>query len=105
MEAFRFIQLSDLHLNPDENYIYEGYKPYESLQRILEDLNELYPQPEFMILTGDIANDKQKEAYYKLDSLLKTLDLPYYWIGGNHDDPELMNELIPCTNSSSRESI
>ncbi|MDX2303405.1 MAG: metallophosphoesterase [Microscillaceae bacterium] len=95
MEAFRFVQLSDLHLHPDEHYSYQGYEPYESLLRILEDLQELDPQPDFLLLTGDVACDKQKEVYYKLDGLLKNLDLPYYWIGGNHDDPDLMNELIP----------
>ncbi len=94
-EVLRFFQLSDLHLDPDPAYVAHGYQPYASLLSILGHIKASKPQPDFLLLTGDLARDQQREVYLMLDKLLHPLGLPYYWIPGNHDHPGIMEELMP----------
>lgn len=92
-QPFRFLQISDLHLHPDENYTFNERQPMASFKAVLSDIQKLTPAPDFLILSGDIASDKQEAVYRKVDAMLSEVGFPYYWIGGNHDDPDLMARL------------
>lgn len=94
-EILRFFQLSDLHLDPDPTYVADGYQPYTSFLRVLKHVQEADPAPDFLLLTGDLAWNQQREVYPLLDKLLSGTQLPYYWIPGNHDHPGIMQELAP----------
>lgn len=83
--ALRFIQLSDLHLRKDKDFTYHGTKPYASLQNMLRHIRESELAPDFLLLTGDLADDQEEEIYFYVDELLKPLEIPYYWLPGNHD--------------------
>ncbi len=90
----RFVQLSDLHLHPDTDYTYHGHQPLRSFLHIIEDIKQLEPPPKFLILTGDLASDKQEIVYFLIDQTLTSLGIPYYWIGGNHDHPDQMEAIV-----------
>ncbi|MEO1652027.1 MAG: metallophosphoesterase [Bacteroidota bacterium] len=92
-KPFRFLQISDLHLHPDENYTYNERLPLLSFKAVLADIQALNPKPDFLLFSGDIASDKQEEVYLSVDQMIQATGFPYYWIGGNHDDPELMARL------------
>lgn len=70
----RFAQISDLHMGP--------HFGAEQLFPIIETVNAL--DPEFLMLTGDYANDGEPRVEEML-SPLQALSLPSYAIWGNHD--------------------
>lgn len=85
-ESFRFVQLSDIHIGSAYSY---HYKPawVENFQQCLKQLKQLTPQPEFIIITGDLTRDGNTHLW-ELRAVLDWInELPYkvYTIPGNHD--------------------
>lgn len=79
-----FLQLSDLHLLPNPQQELNGINPQSTLTAVLESAQQ--QQPDFVILTGDIADTGALAAYQRLAHLLEILPCPVYWIAGNHDE-------------------
>lgn len=95
--SFRFVQLSDLHLRADRNFMYQEINPFQNFQKILLDLETLQPKPDFIIISGDLADDQEPEVYLDVADFIAHLQIPFYWIGGNHDIPSKMSEIAPQT--------
>lgn len=88
-------QITDTHLlaNPEDSY--KGFPTVKSFQAILARIQQLTPQPDVILLTGDLAQDDTPEAYQNLYQGLSPLGIPCYWIPGNHDQfwvPEILNQ-------------
>ncbi len=79
-------QLTDTHLfaTPDQEMM--GVKTAETFQQVLEHLKKLNPQPDIILLTGDLSQDETPESYQYLKQELTPLNIPTYWIPGNHDN-------------------
>lgn len=85
-QSFRFVQISDIHIGSPYSYHYQP-SWVENFEQALIQIKELDPQPEFIILTGDMTRDGNTHLFelrYVLDWINK---LPYqiYCIPGNHD--------------------
>jgi 3',5'-cyclic-AMP phosphodiesterase len=79
-------QLTDTHITPPGE-LAQGYlDTAATLRRAVAHLLALSPQPDVVLLTGDLANDPLPEAYPRLRELLSPLPMPVYAIPGNHDD-------------------
>jgi Icc protein len=79
------VQLSDLHLRPGED---DG--PALRLERAVQRVAALQPQPHAVLLSGDIADTPSSAAYAQAHELLSPLGVPLYAIPGNHDDRDLV---------------
>jgi 3',5'-cyclic AMP phosphodiesterase CpdA len=80
------VQISDLHLaGPGRKTL--GIAPMaENLTRCVDHINRLEPQPDLVLVTGDVTNDGRREEAKQAASILSALRWPYYIIPGNHDD-------------------
>jgi 3',5'-cyclic-AMP phosphodiesterase len=78
-------QLTDTHLFADDNQEMLGCRTNRSFQAVVADLSQLQPQPDVLLLTGDLSQDETIESYAYLRSLIEPLQIPTYWIPGNHD--------------------
>ena len=58
-------------------------------------LNEFDPAPDFVVISGDLADTPTSEEYQYLKRLLAPLKLPFAGIPGNHDSRELMRAAFP----------
>lgn len=78
-------QLSDLHLfaNPDRDLL--GLNTFSSLEAVVQKLKQLPVLPDQLLLTGDLAQDETPLAYQLIQSLIAPLQIPTYWLPGNHD--------------------
>lgn len=78
-------QLSDLHLfaNPDRDLL--GLNTFSSLEAVLQKLKRLPVLPDQLLLTGDLAQDETHIAYQQIQALIAPLQIPTYWLPGNHD--------------------
>lgn len=78
-------QITDTHLFADSQQDLLGLPTTDSLQALLKHLARLSPQPDLLLLTGDLSQDGTPESYDRLQALLAPLGIPAYWIPGNHD--------------------
>ncbi len=84
---WRFVQVSDPHLGSQVDGIWNNNfictmmpDVISCLRRDLAELN-----PDFILLTGDIASQQTRDAMFAARDLCDSLGFPYYPMGGNHD--------------------
>lgn len=94
MDTLKFAQLSDLHLYKYKDFVYHDHNTYQSFCAIVNLLKQEQGL-DFILITGDLAAKQEQEAYFHVDELLAPLDLPYYWLPGNHDSASLMQQIAP----------
>ena len=85
-------QISDLHIKPPGSLAYGRVDTAAALERCVAALNVFRPKPDFVVISGDLADTPTAEEYQHLKRLLAPLELPYAGIPGNHDSRELMRE-------------
>jgi 3',5'-cyclic-AMP phosphodiesterase len=78
-------QLTDTHLFADEALTMRGFATVRSFQAVLEQVRQLQPQPDLLLLTGDLSQDETIASYEQLRDRVTPLGIPAYWIPGNHD--------------------
>ena len=77
-KPFTFAQITDIHLNSNDP------KPLEYLMTSIADINQ-NPDIDFVLVTGDLADNGDNASLEQLDSAMKTLNKKYYVVTGNHE--------------------
>lgn len=77
-------QITDTHLLADPTAQMRGCNPWQSFQAVLREVREC--RPDGLLLTGDLADQGDRAAYEQLRGAIAPLNLPTYWVPGNHDD-------------------
>ena len=90
-------QISDLHIKPQGSLAYGRVDTAKALERCVAALNEFSPAPDFVVISGDLADTPTAEEYQHLKRLLAPLKLPFAGIPGNHDSRELMRAAFPSS--------
>jgi 3',5'-cyclic-AMP phosphodiesterase len=89
-DPVRIAQISDLHIKSPDTFAYGRVNTARALERCVAVLNEFKPQPDLVVISGDLADTPTAEEYEHLKRLLAQLELPFVAIPGNHDSRELM---------------
>ncbi len=87
------IQISDCHLFADAGATMAGVNTRQSLLKVLRAITE-NESPDLIFVTGDIAHDEELSTYGQLKVLLDKLNIEYYCLPGNHDQPEYLKEIF-----------
>lgn len=87
-------QLTDIHLFANENLELLGLSTIQSFQAVIKRLGSLQPQPDLLLLTGDLSQDGTPRSYEHLQNLLSPLQTPTYWLPGNHDCISAMQQVL-----------
>ncbi len=90
----RVAQLTDLHLFADPEKKMMGLATARSFQAVIAHLQQLEPQPDILLLTGDLSQDESPQSYEYLANVLRPLGIPTYWLPGNHDDLLVMERIL-----------
>src|SRR5260370_8187108 len=90
-------QISDLYIKTPGSLAYGRVYTARALERCVACLNALNPAPDFVVISGDLADTPIAEEYAHLKRLLAPLTLPFAGIPGNHDSRELMRAALPRT--------
>lgn len=91
--AIRIIQLTDPHIGPNPEYRLASTRTCDSFRRVLACLNTPKLEVDLLLVTGDIVNKGQVESYHLFDREISTLNIPYHWLPGNHDDFDIMDAI------------
>lgn len=88
-------QITDTHLfaNPD-GQLY-GINTRDSLRAVIEHAQVNLPKLDLLLVTGDLVHDESMDGYLVLRELVDNMQVPAYYLPGNHDDPVLMQEVFP----------
>lgn len=77
VKPFTFVHFSDSHVGTPGNE--------ERLKQALEDVDKNFPDAEFILLTGDVAEFGYEHEYTTVTEVLKQSKRPVYTTMGNHD--------------------
>lgn len=82
-QPFLLAQITDSHLLAQTTAQLRGCNPWQSFTAVVKEAMQC--QPDGLLLTGDLAEQGEAEAYEHLVDSIKPLQLPIYWLPGNHD--------------------
>ena len=78
-------QITDLHIVNPGDLLWDGWDSATALKKAVARLNGLSPQPDFLMITGDLVDPGSDTSYAHLTELLEPLTMPIGLIPGNHD--------------------
>lgn len=90
------LQLTDAHLKKEAGGQLLGINVRDSLSAVIAHASHCGVSPDYVIATGDIAQDGSCEAYEHFLSQSAVFDCPVYWLAGNHDSVSAMNDISAC---------
>lgn len=79
---FLLVQLSDFHIGAD----WADDDPVAKLAAAIESVSALRPQPDAVLVSGDLADHAADAEYEQVRELLAALPGSLYVLPGNHDD-------------------
>lgn len=87
----RLVQISDCHLYADPGARSRTGFSLGQLEAVVAAVRVVHP--DVVIVTGDISEDETRVSYQHAQRVFSTLECPWYWLGGNHDQPALMRDV------------
>lgn len=88
-------QISDLHIKRPGELAYGRVDTATALMLCVASLNQFKPAPDFVVISGDLADTPLVEEYDHLAQLLEALILPFAAVPGNHDSREMVRAVFP----------
>lgn len=93
------VHLSDTHLLAGDALLAGHFDTAANLARTLDAVESLAVSPDAIVLTGDLTDLGEPEAYRALretvEPVAARLDAPIVWVAGNHDErPDLRRALL-----------
>ena len=96
ISQFKFIHVTDLHLTAPGSELY-GLNPHDRFDKCLLDIEAWHPDAAFCVITGDLADAGEPEAYAWLAERLEAFSLPCHLMIGNHDERETFKAHFAAT--------
>jgi 3',5'-cyclic-AMP phosphodiesterase len=87
-------QLSDPHVVAPGSLLFNRLDTGTMLRDAVTHLNGLDPRPDLVVATGDLTGDGHPDEYRHVATLLRALHVPLVLLPGNHDDRELLAEVL-----------
>lgn len=92
-KTMTLVQITDTHLGRTRGPIRAGYPDSDlQLETVIRDINGFCPDPDAILVTGDLAEDPQPEVYARLLEHLSRLPAPISALAGNHDHHDRARE-------------
>ncbi|TAF67851.1 MAG: phosphodiesterase [Cytophagales bacterium] len=92
--GLKCIQITDIHLFAEKDKKFNGITTHLSFQNVLKDVAKKHADADLLLFTGDISEDGSMASYEAFEELVAPMNIPYYWIEGNHDAPQAMQQLM-----------
>lgn len=84
--------ISDSHIAGWGKKAYNIAPTADNLALCVRHINRLNPQPDLVLVTGDITYQGLPEEAQQAATILRQLDCPFFIVPGNHDDPATLLE-------------
>jgi Icc protein len=93
------VQLTDTHIEEPGRLLYGKVDTADHLRESVREINAMRPQPDLVMITGDLVEVPSEASYENFAALIEPLHAPVFLLPGNHDDPQFMLEMFgdsPC---------
>lgn len=90
----KIVQLTDLHLRGDDLLSFGVADTVEQVKNTMEYFNQMKNLPDFFVVSGDLADNGDLDAYHNLKEHLTQLPRPVYVLPGNHDNRKDMKDIL-----------
>jgi 3',5'-cyclic AMP phosphodiesterase CpdA len=87
-------QITDLHVRPRGQAANRVVETNMMTERAIDALRALRPQPDVVLITGDMTDCGLIEEYEVLKSLLARLPMPVHMVPGNHDRRDNLRQVF-----------
>jgi 3',5'-cyclic AMP phosphodiesterase CpdA len=84
--SFLLAQLSDPHIGAT----WAGSESVARFAAAIDSVRAIRPQPDAVLVSGDLADHATDEEYEQVRELLEPLQAPLYVLPGNHDDRDAL---------------
>lgn len=98
----KITQITDTHLYGTPSGTLLKMNTNDTLGHVLELVKEHEEKIDLVLATGDIAQDASDKAYTNFIDIIASLDAPFRWIPGNHDNATVMNRIAEGTDASEK---
>lgn len=93
-QPIKLIQLTDCHLGKVAGEALLSMDTDHSLEAVIDSIQAQHAHFDLLLATGDIANHASQSAYQRFAQLTGQLTKHQFWLPGNHDDPEVMQQVL-----------
>lgn len=93
--SVKLLQLTDTHLFAPRDGCLLSVNTQDSFKAVVNEVVLQEKTFDALLATGDISQDHSEHSYRKFEDGIQPLNLPCYWLPGNHDFKPSMNSLIP----------
>jgi Icc protein len=92
----RFVHVSDTHIHHDPTYVLQNapHPPNACARALVNALNALPFQPDFVLHTGDVAYNPDPKAYTTAREIFSEIRYPIHYLSGNHDDKVSLQRVL-----------
>lgn len=89
-----FIHISDTHIPGEAQQVTEAVNPVVRAQALVQRINTLPFDIDFILHTGDVAYDRDSADYALAQEVFGALRQPIYYVAGNSDDPVALQKTL-----------
>lgn len=89
----KITQITDTHLYGKPSGTLLKMNTNETLGHVMTLVKDNEEEIDLVLATGDIAQDASDRAYSNFIKIISSLNAPFRWIPGNHDNATVMNRL------------
>lgn len=93
--SIRIVQVTDAHLYRDPDGVLAGVPTWKTFRAVLGQIERQHGDFDYLILTGDLAQDEELETYLMLREALGDWLERCRIIPGNHDDRANLRKAFP----------
>ncbi len=93
--SVRIVQITDTHLYRDPDAVLAGVSTWKTFRAVLRQIERHHGDFDYLILTGDLAQDEELETYLMLREALGDWLERCRIIPGNHDNPANLRKAFP----------
>lgn len=87
----RLIQITDCHLGPQKSETLLGLDTDQSLEDVLQLIQQAEPAFDHLLCTGDVASTGDWDCYTRYQKIVRRyFSQPLSWLAGNHDAADTM---------------
>lgn len=92
--VLHLVQISDCHLYATREADLLGLNTFDSFQACVALLAKHQLEPDVVVATGDLSQDASLASYREFAKGMATVDCPVWWLPGNHDQSERMQQVF-----------
>lgn len=98
----KITQITDTHLYGEPSGTLLKMNTHDTLGHVMELVKSNESEIDLVLATGDIAQDASEKAYTNFLEIIASLNTPFRWIPGNHDNATVMSRIAEGTEASEK---